>query len=249
MENLLEGKIFSFPKPIELVKHLVAAGTEKDDIILDFFSGSATAAHAVMQLNAEDGNNRRFIMVQLPEVTDEKSEAYKAGYKNICEIGKERISRVGKKIIDNYNVDIGFRTLKLDTSNLTAWDASLITDNNLQTLYDRIDTLEQTIKPNRTHLDIIFEVMLKTGVPLDYVVSQITAGTKTCYSIGSKLFKTNEDCQLLICLEKGITPEDITAMCNIATKIIAAEEAFKDDTALSNAHYILRDRDVEMKLL
>lgn len=97
--NLLGTKVFSFPKPSALIKYLISTSTEKDDLVLDFFSGSATTAHAVMQLNAEDGGHRKFIMVQLPEVTDEKSEAYKAGYKNICEIGKERIRRAGAKIV------------------------------------------------------------------------------------------------------------------------------------------------------
>jgi len=243
-----DKRIFPKPKPLGTIKRCIKLATTGNDIILDFFSGSATAAHAIMQLNAEDGNNRRFIMVQLPEVTDEKSEAFNAGYKNICEVGKERIRRAGKHT-QNKSIDTGFRTLKLDTSNLLTWDATPITSNNIQTLYDRIDTLEQTIKPNRSHLDIVFEVMLKMGSPLDSIISKITVGTKTCYSIGNKPFKTNEDCKLLICLEKEITPEDITAMCSIATKIIAAEEAFEDDTALSNAHYILRDKDVEMKLL
>ena len=266
--GLFDGlAIFETPKPFELIKQCISVCAVNDnEIVLDFFSGTSTTAHAVMQLNAEDGGNRRFIMVQLPEITDENSEAYKAGYKNICEIGKERIRRAGAKVMSEWQEkqaqltlgeqteqslpDVGFRVLKLDTSNLAAWDATPIKDGNAQTLWDRIDTLEKTIKPNRSHMDIVFEIMLKMGVHLDYVVSEITAGSKKCYSIGEKSLETSEDCLLLICLDKWITPEDITAFCDLApAKIIAAEEAFEDDTVLSNAHYILRDRDIEMKLI
>jgi adenine-specific DNA-methyltransferase len=125
VQEILKGEYFSNPKPVLFIKKLVKYSVSKNDIILDFFSGSATTAHAVMQLNAEDGGNRKFIMVQLPEPTDEKSEAYKAGYKNICEIGKERIRRAGEKIKEEYkdkenieNLDIGFKVFKLDTSNI-----------------------------------------------------------------------------------------------------------------------------------
>ena len=248
-------RVFENPKNVDDIKKLIAYITvpNDNDIILDFFSGSATTAHAVMQLNAEDGGNRRFIMVQLPEQCDDKSEAYKAGYKNICEIGKERIRRAGAKLTESDGqiklgeeatpLDVGFRVFKLDTSNFVAWDATPINDDNLQTLWNRFDALANTIKPDRSDMDIIFEVMLKMGVPLDYPVSQIDVGSKKAYSVG-------DDCLLLVCLDSGITPEDIEAMCDLApAKIIAAEEAFADDTALSNAHYILRDRDIEMKLL
>ena len=279
---LFDGHVFDFPKPSLLIKQLVAQVAEQDDIILDFFSGSATTAHAIMQLNAEDGGNRRFIMVQLPEVCDENSEAYKAGHKNICEIGKERIRRAGNMIKQNYikgfktiiqeniedfiqgkavsgfvpspgigeedniliqQFDCGFRCFKLDSSNLVAWDAAPITDGDLQTLWNRFDALSNTLKAGRSDMDIVFEVMLKMGVPLDIPVLPITVNDKKVYSIG-------EDTMLLVCLDSGITPEDMEAMCDLApAKIIAAEEGFVDDTALSNAHYILKDRDIEMKLL
>lgn len=124
VEELFNKKIFSFPKPIELLYRFCKVGTDHDSIVLDFFSGSATTAHAVMQLNTEDGGNRKFIMVQLPEETDENSEAYKAGYKNICEIGKERIRRAGEKIVQETgktDLDIGFKVFKLDSSNVKLW--------------------------------------------------------------------------------------------------------------------------------
>lgn len=233
--------MFENPKPIELVKVFLEATTKDNDIILDFFSGSATTAHAVMQLNAEDGGNRQFIMVQLPELCDEKSEAYKAGYKNICEIGKERIRRAGAKISKG---DIGFKVFKLDTSNLVEWDSTPTQDE--QIVAQRFSLLNETIKPDRTDLDVIYEVMLKMGIPLTYKVISTQINDKKAYSIG-------EDCLVLICLDygkDGITPEDIKEMCElIPAKIVSSEQAFKDSTALSNAYYILKDKDIEMKLL
>ena len=174
--GLFNRYLFDFPKPVEIIKQLISQVSNADDIILDFFSGSATTAHAVMQLNAEDGGNRRFILVQLPELCDEKSEAYKAGYKNICEIGKERIRRAGKKILeehaqvtmegDKQSLDVGFRVFKLDTSNLKTWDATPIEDEQLDLLYQRMNTMIHRVKPERTDLDMIYEIMLKLGVPL-----------------------------------------------------------------------------------
>ncbi len=256
--NVLTGlfstkDMFENPKPIELVKVFLEATTKDNDIILDFFSGSATTAHAVMQLNAEDNGNRQFIMVQLPELCDEKSEAYKAGYKNICEIGKERIRRAGKKLTDNSGqlaleekqpLDIGFKVFKLDTSNLAKWDSTPL--ENAGALFQRLDAIENSIKSDRTDLDVVYEVMLKLGIPLDYKVIPTEINDKKAYSIG-------EDCLVLVCLDygkDGITPEDIEAMCEfVPAKIVSSEQAFKDDTALSNAHYILKDKGIEMKLL
>ena len=249
LKELLRGNYFDNPKPTQLIKQLcVFSDTEdKNDIILDFFSGSATTAHAVMQLNAEDGGNRQFIMVQLPELTDEKSEAYKAGYKNICEIGKERIRRAGAKIkAEHTKVDTGFKVFKLDTSNLVKWDNTPILDNNTQDLFTRTNNMVESIKTDRTELDVVYEVMLKLGIPVTYKISETQVNGRKVYSIG-------EDGLVLVCLDKsngGITPEDITAMCDLApAKIVAAENAFKDDVALSNAYYISKDKGVEIELL
>ena len=266
---LLEAGAFNGPKPIRLLKHLLIIGnTHDNDIILDFFSGSATTAHAVMQLNAEDGGNRQFIMVQLPELCDEKSEAYKAGYKNICEIGKERIRRAGEKICnskkkneDNQqltlqdnstfytlnstfpNLDIGFKVYKLDTSNLKTWDSSPIESDNLLTLYNRMNEMIHRVKSDRTDLDMISEIMLKLGVPLTYPVAPITLNDKQAYTVG-------DDCLLLICLAENVQPQDVEAMAEYApAKIIIARDSFIDDTAMSNAYYILRDRQIELKLV
>ena len=257
--ELFDGShCFDFPKPSSLIKEIMAQVTESDDIILDFFSGSATTAHAVMQLNAEDGGNRQFILVQLPEVCDEKSEAYKAGYKNICEIGKERIRRAGAKILAEAETqhqqlqlgqeekplpDVGFRVFKLDTTNLKTWDATPIEDGQVDILYDRMNQMVQQVKPERTDMDMVCEVMLKLGVPLTYPITQIELNGKTAYSVG-------EDALLLVCLAPDVTPEDVEAMADYAPgRVVIARESFADDTAMANAYYILRDRKIELKLV
>ena len=253
-----DKSLFNYAKPISLIKSIVEQVTSDNDIILDFFSGSATTAHAVMQLNAEDGGNRKFICVQLPEVCDEKSEAYKAGYKNICEIGKERIRRAGAKILaeteeQNKQIqigeeektlpDVGFKVFKLDTSNLKTWDSAPVAEEDLQILFDRMNGMIHRVKSDRSDLDMIYEIMLKLGVPLTYSVSKIEVNGKTVYTVG-------EDCLLLICLADNVQPEDVEAMAEYApAKLIIARDSFKDDTAMANAHYILRDRGIELKLV
>lgn len=253
--QLFSKNLFSHPKPLNLIKHLLTFDTKDYDIILDFFSGSATTAHAVMQLNAEDGGNRKFICVQLPELCDEKSEAYKAGYKNICEIGKERIRRAGKKILEEKGdqiaigdeekkpLDIGFKVFKLDTSNLRIWDSTPITgDNQIEMFTERMNSMIDSIKDDRTDMDVVYEIMLKMGVPLDVSVQYIELGGKVVYIVGDFL--------LMIALFDNITAEDINGMAAYApAKIICAEQGFADDSALSNAHYILRDKQIELKLV
>lgn len=253
--SLFDDKsLFNYAKPISLIKTVVSQVTSQNDIVLDFFSGSATTAHAVMQLNAEDGGNRRFILVQLPEVCDEKSEAYKAGYKNICEIGKERIRRAGKKLTENKDgklsmdgergaLDIGFKVFKLDTSNMKLWDATPIDEANADELTERMNQMVRRIKPERSDLDMVYEVMLKLGVPLTYPVQQLDINGKPVYEVG-------EDCLLLICLAEFVEPEDVEAMADYApAKMIMSRDSFKDDTAMANAYYILRDRQIELKLV
>ena len=186
---------------MELVR-LVNMGT--DDYVLDFFSGSATTAHAVMQLNAEDGGHRKFIMVQLPEATDSKSEAYKAGYKNICEIGKERIRRAGKKIkeenpLTTQDLDIGFRVLKLDSSNMK--DVYYTSDAYSK---DMFDMLADNIKEDRTPEDLLFQVMLDLGIPLSAKIEESVIA-------GKKVFKV-EDNYLIACFDSNLTEETITAI-------------------------------------
>ena len=253
--SLLEAGVFDGPKPIRLLNRLLTlANTNTDSIILDFFSGSATTAHAVMNMNATDGGSRKFICVQLPELTNEKSEAFNAGYKNICEIGKERIRRAGKKIFEenlqvklddeeNKLIDVGFKVFKLDTSNLKTWDYTPITGGNqLELLAERMNSMIDTIKDDRTDMDVVYEIMLKMGVPLDTPVQYIEINNNIVYIVGDFL--------LMIALYENITAEDIDAMSAYApAKIICAEQGFADDSALSNAHYILRDKQIELKLV
>ncbi len=200
--ELFDGKVFSYPKTTKLIKHFVDMSTKNDDraIILDFFSGSATTAHAVMQLNAEDGGHRKFIMVQLPEPCDETSEAYKAGYKNICEIGKERIRRAGEKIkaespMTTQDLDIGFRVLKLDDTNMK--DVYYAADDYSQ---DMIAGLESNIKDDRTDLDLLFGCLIDWGLPLSlpYRSEQMDGCTVHTYNGGD----------LIACFDANI-PESV----------------------------------------
>lgn len=192
--ELFNRDYFSNPKPYKLIRYLQIIASDKDSVILDFFSGSATTAHAVMQLNAEDGGHRKFIMVQLPEPCDEKSEAYKAGYKNICEIGKERIRRAGEKILKeqlannnstlnspNSKLDIGFRVLKLDSTNMK--DVYYAPSDYDQ---DFLTQMESNIKDDRTDLDLLFGCLIDWGLPLSlpYKSEQIDGCTVHTYNDG-----------------------------------------------------------------
>lgn len=210
ISNLFDKKVFDTPKPILLIKDLLNYMNDKNMIVLDFFSGSATTAHAVMELNAEDGGNRKFIMVQLPEKCYEKSEAYKAGYGNICEIGKERIRRAGSKIIakmleDNEHeekinaMDTGFRVLKLDSSNMK--DVYYTPDEYNRTLFD---DLEDNIKEDRTPEDLLFQVMLELGIPLSSKIDEQTIDGKKVFNVA--------DNHMLACFDTGLTDEVITTI-------------------------------------
>ena len=209
--KLFNRSIFDYSKPISLLQKLVQYTSVKNNIILDFFSGSATTAHAVMQLNAEDGGNRRFIMVQLPELTDEKSEAYKAGYKNICEIGKERIRRAGRKIKDELGVrneelgiklDTGFRVLKLDESNMA--DVYYTTaDTPIQTSL-AFDALVVNIREGRTAEDLLFQVLPECNLPLSSKIE-----IREIH--GKKVFVV-EDGYLMACFDNDINEAVITAI-------------------------------------
>ncbi len=197
-------KLFQAPKSVRTIMQCIQMAQDKEAIILDFFSGSATTAHAVMQLNAEDGGNRKFIMVQLPEETDSKSEAYKAGYKNICEIGKERIRRAGRKIkeespLTTQNLDTGFRVLKLDSSNMkdvyyTPADYEI----------SMFDTLADNIKEDRTPKDLLFQVMLDLGVLLSSKIEETTIAGKKVFNVA--------DGFLMACFDENVSDETITAV-------------------------------------
>jgi len=202
------NRYFDFPKSVDLLKVILSSVEKKDSIILDFFSGSATTAHAVMQLNMEENGNgggygcRRFIMVQLPEPCDEKSEAYKAGYKNICEIGKERIRRAAKKIAEenpNAKFDGGFRVLKLDSSNMKD-----VYYNPSEFQPNLLDSLADNIKEDRTPEDLLFQVMLDLGILLSGKIEETVIGGKKVFNV--------EDNYLIACFDENVTEETITAI-------------------------------------
>ena len=234
INDLMKVKTFDFPKSLDLIMDCLKLTLSKNDLVMDFFSGSATTAHATMQLNSEDNGKRKFIMVQIPELTDEKSEAYKAGYKNICEIGKERIRRAGDKILeesDNKDLDIGFKVFKLNSSNLEKWDPDY--DNLEQTLL----TNKENIKPDRTELDLIYEIMLKYGINLTLPIEKIN----NIYSIGYGA--------LLICLEdnitKEITEEIIKLKSDNITRVVFKESGFKSDADKTNIKETLRINNID----
>lgn len=206
--DLFGKTIFDYSKPSTLLKLLCQLNTKDDDIILDFFSGSATTAHAVMQLNAEDGGQRKFIMVQLPEKTDEKSEAYKAGYKNICEIGKERIRRAGRKIKEEAgltapaDLDIGFRCLRLDESNMKPvyYTPDEVGQQDLFSLVDNV-------KEDRTPEDLLFQVMLDLGVLLSSPIEVKEIAGKKVFNVA--------DGFLLACFDHDVTEETVKAIAQM----------------------------------
>lgn len=202
LTNLFGKTVFDYSKPSTLLKLLCQLNTNNIDIVLDFFSGSATTAHAVMKLNAEDGGNRKFIMVQLPEETDEKSEAYKVGYKNICEIGGERIRRAAKKIAEenpNARFDGGFRVLKCDSSNMKdVYYSPADFDMNL------LDMMADNIKEDRTPEDLLFQVMLDLGVELSSKIEETTIAGKKVFDVA--------DGFLIACFDKDVTDETIKAI-------------------------------------
>ena len=251
INELFDKKVFGFPKPVALLKFLISITTrlDKDAIILDFFSGSATTAHAVMQLNAEDGGKRKFICVQLPEKTDEQSEAYKAGYMTICEIGKERIRRAGEKIKEENkdkegieNLDIGFKVFKLDSSNLVKWDNTPTT--NEEEVKNRIRQLNMDyLVGGRKDLDLVYEIMLKYGLSLTLPVEEREFDGVTAYIIN------HTDYKVLVCLEPDITLTAVEEMDKepIGTYIFA-DRCFTDANILSNTEEILKKKDKEMRL-
>ncbi|MBE7047728.1 MAG: site-specific DNA-methyltransferase, partial [Ruminococcaceae bacterium] len=188
---------FSNPKPVAMIKDLIeyATNPNEESVILDFFSGSATLAHAVMQLNAEDGGKRRFICVQIPELCEEDTDAYKEGYRNLCEIAEERLRRTGKKILEENAqtelsdeekkpLDVGFKVFKLDTSNLKKWDGTPLEETQIDMFYERLNSMIDTVKDDRTDMDVVYEIMLKMGIPLDVEVQYMEISDKIAYIVG-----------------------------------------------------------------
>ncbi|KZX10142.1 DNA methylase [Methanobrevibacter curvatus] len=242
LDGLFNGKrYFDYPKPSMLIKYLIRLLKSESSIILDFFSGSCTTAHATMEINREYNCNRKFIMVQLPEPTDKKSESYKAGHKNICEIGKERIRRAGDKILsesENKEVDIGFKVFKLDSSNLNKWNPDY---NNLEKTL--IDSSENLV-PGRTELDLIYEIMLKYGIDLTFTIEEFDVNNKKIYSIGFGA--------LLICLDNNITKEIATEIIKLkeklspeTTRVVFKDNGFASDSDKTNIKETLKTHDID----
>lgn len=230
VEDLFGRRYFDFPKPVSLLSTLIKLGAQQDSTILDFFSGSATTAHAIMQLNAEDGGNRKFIMVQLPEKCDEKSEAYKAGYKNICEIGKERIRRAGKKIKEENptatDLDFGFRVLKLDSSNMKdVYYKPADTDQNF------LIKFENNIKEDRTPLDLLFQVMLELDTPLSAKINEKEVAGKKVFVVG--------DNDLIACFDENITEEVVKTIAQMKPNyVVFRDNSFQNDSVAVNFEQI-----------
>lgn len=253
VKNLLGNGVFDFPKPVQLLIQILQISCNEQDLVLDFFSGSATTAHAVMQLNAQDGGSRKFIMVQLPEPCANGTEAAKAKFENICEIGKERIRRAGEKIkaeIEEQNAqlkigeepkkvpDIGFKVFKLDSSNLKQWQPDY--DDLETTLFDSISNYVE----GRSELDVVYEIMLKMGMELTWPLETHTIGGKNVYEIGMGA--------LMICLDDHITTEVAEGMAVLykelapeTWRVVFKDNGFADDSAKVNIKEILKTAGLE----
>lgn len=245
LKKLFDGKsFFDYPKSVELIKRCIQLYSNESSIIIDFFSGSATTAHAVMQLNAEDGGKRKFIMVQLPEKTDEKSEAFKAGYKNICEIGKERIRRAGEKIkeeagLNGQDLDIGFRVLKLDSSNMK--DIYYSADE-----YDQgmLENMQSNTKEDRTDLDLLFGCLVDWGLELDkpYTIKEINGHKVHIYNDGD----------LVACFEKDLDMKTIDEIAKLqALRVVFSDNSFVDSATKINVaeHFKMIAPDSDIKVI
>ena len=271
VQALMDGNIFSHPKSVDLIKQLAAQITNanENDIILDFFSGSATTAHAVMQLNAEDGGNRRYICIQIPEPCDPKSEAFKAGYKNICEIGKERIRRAGAKILSEWQEkqvgqaqvalgedseettqtppDTGFRVFKLAKSNFKIWDDTPIDDTkaDIERFHKQLEIFaDNPFIEGRTHEDIIYEIMRMNNYPLTTTIIPIPLenGNGTVYGIG-------EDPDFIICLDVLIDDVAAEELCEYRPgRILFTDSCFKDTEMRTNVEHTIKNINAKIKL-
>lgn len=234
LKSTFKHYIFENPKPLDMIKQILLLHSNSNDIILDFFSGSATTAHAVMQLNTEDGGKRRYIMVQLPELLDEKSQAYKDGYRTICDIGEERIRRAGNQIVgetDNKDLDIGFKVFKLDTSNVKLWDP------DVENLEDNLFELQDNIKEDRSIEDLLFEILLKIGIPLTTPIEEVNVNGKVIYNVGFG--------SVILCLENEIDLEIVNEIIKLKpedfdSKVIFKETGFLNDSVKTNAIQTLK---------
>ena len=230
---------FKGQKSTEMLKRLLVSTTKENDIVLDFFSGTSSTAHSVIKLNAEDGGNRRFIMVQIPELLEEDSEAFKEGYETICEIAKERIRRAGDKIINeagNKNLDIGFKVFSLGSSNLNKWDP------DYEDLEQTLLVAKDNIKDDRTQEDLIYEIMLKYGIDLTLPIEEYNVGENKIYSIGFGA--------LLICLDDNITKDIADSILELSkdseiTRVVFKDNGFASDADKTNIKETLRTHHID----
>lgn len=227
--DIFDGKFFDYPKPLSLIRYLEQMSLDRNDTILDFFSGSSTTAHAVMQLNSEDGGNRKFILVQLPEETPDDSEAHKAGYKNICEIGKERIRRAGKKIkeenpLTTQDLDTGFRVFRVDSSNYEEVEHTPKEWNQQE-----LDLFLNNIKGDRTDLDLLFGCMLDWGVQLSLPM--------TTEEVDGKIIYTVNEGDLVACFAEKVTDNVVRAMAEKQPlRVIFRDSCFERDADKINIY-------------
>jgi len=229
LKDLELVEYFPYPKGCNFLKEIIIHGSDKNSLILDFFSGSATTAHAVMQLNAEDGGNRKYIMVQWPEKTPENSEARKAGYNTICEIGKERIRRAGEKIKKDYpnaNIDTGFRVFKLDSSNMedVYYEAEKISQQD-------ISKTISNIKADRSNEDLLFQIILSFGIKLTCNIEIKKVNNRDVYFV--------DDTYLLVCFEKDIDEKTIEELAKLKPEIMVFNQDTQDST-LANIEQIFK---------
>lgn len=234
--ELFDKRVMDFPKPVDLVKELInQADLKQDDIVLDFFSGSATTAHAAMKLNAEDGGNRAFLMVQLPELCDEQSEAFKAGYKTIAEISKERIRRAGEKILEGechegWNKDIGFRVLKIDSSNMADvyYTPDAIEQGQLKIFTDNI-------KSDRKPEDLLFQVLLDWGVDLSLPIRKETIQGKTVFFVNEPPY------DLVACFDTGVNEDLVKELARFEPlRVVFRDTGFVSDAVKINVEQIFK---------
>jgi len=233
--ELIGGKFFDFPKPVNLLKELLIQATSFNDVILDFFAGSATTAHATMQLNAEDGGNRKFIMVQLPELSDEQSEAFKAGFKTIAEISKERIRRAGQKVLEGechegWNKDIGFRVLKIDSSNMADvyYTPDAIEQGQLKIFTDNI-------KSDRKPEDLLFQVLLDWGVDLSLPIRKETIQGKTVFFVNEPPY------DLVACFDTGVNEDLVKELARVEPlRVVFRDTGFVSDAVKINVEQIFK---------
>ena len=237
LSKLFEGRLFDFPKPISLLSTLIDQATTQNDIVLDFFAGSCSTAHALQKSNADNNQNKRFVVVQLPELTDENSESFRAGYKNIADISKERIRRAAKKIKEenpDYNGDLGFKVFKLDSSNIKRWDASFDTLES-----DLMDAVDYLVK-DRTDEDVLYELCLKIGLDLSIKIEEKIIAGKKLFILGRGY--------LVVCLDDAITMDLVNSIGALkdeldpedGMRVVFKDDGFKDDVVKTNALQTLK---------